>query len=180
MQARGERSIPISGGTTKTQVVLPAISASEKNQAKSHLFLYRLRYFVSASAVDGVAFQPVDGTISIGEIAPQLFELHAATSEYVKAGNHYAVHVRAIHPSTSAPAQGIAVQASLDIDEDKPILTSKAVTDGRGYATLEFSLPGNLDPDDSDIEVTVTGTRDDFIATANAKITVPESISAIR
>ena len=90
-------------------------------------------------------FGPWTGIVSIGEIAPQLFELHAATAKVVKAGNHYALHVRAIHPASSAPVQGVAVQASLDIDEDKPILTSKAVTDSRGYATLEFSLPGNLD-----------------------------------
>ena len=172
MQARGERSIPISGGTTKTQVVLPAIAASEENQAKSHLFLYRLRYFVSASAADGAAFQPVDGTVSIGEIAPQLFELHAAAPEFVQAGNRYELHVRAIQPATSAPAQGVLVQGSLDIDEVEPLHTSKAVTDGRGYATLEFLMPVTLDP--SRLKMIVTGARDGFTAAADSELLVPE------
>jgi len=178
VRAQALQSIDVSAGVTKAQIVLPAIPAAEKNQATAHLFLYRLHYFVVANSSDGSALPPVEGIVSIGEIAPQLFELHAATSEYVRAGNHYTLHVRAIHPVTSAPAPGVAVQGSLDIDEDHPILTNKSVTDSRGYATLEFLLPGNLDPDDSDITVTVTGTRDDFIATSDANLRVPEVISA--
>nr|HEV7952516.1 MG2 domain-containing protein [Candidatus Acidoferrales bacterium] len=172
------QSINVSAGVTKTEIVLPAISASEKDQAKGHLFLYRLHYFVAANSSDGSALPAVEGIVSIGEIAPQLFELHAATAKFVKAGNHYALHVRAIQPATSAPVQGVAVQGSLDLNEDKPILTGKAVTDGHGYATLEFSLPASLDLDDSDIDVTVSGSRDGFTATANSTISVPEEISA--
>jgi hypothetical protein len=172
VQAQGERSISLSGGTTKTQVVLPAIAASEKDQAKAHLFLYRLRYFVSASAADGSTIQPVDGTVSIGEIAPQLFELHASAPEFVEAGNHYVVHVRAIHPATSVPEQGVLVQGSLDTDEDNPLLTNKVLSDSHGFATLEFSMPAKLDP--KRIKMVVTGTRDDFTASADSELLVPQ------
>jgi hypothetical protein len=176
VHAQAERILSLSAGATKTQIVLPAIPASEKNQATTHLFLYRLRYSVTPSSADAPLFPPVTGIVSISEVTPQLFELHAATSEFVKAGNHYSLHVRAIHPVTSAPAQGVAVQGSLDIEEDKPVLTSRAVTDSRGYATLDFTLPKSLDPDR--LEMTVTGTRDDFIATATARLSVPDQISA--
>jgi hypothetical protein len=172
VQAQGERSISLSAGTTKTQVVLPAIAASEKDQAKEHLFLYRLRYFVSASAADGSAFQPVDGTVSIGEIAPQLFELHAAAPEFVEAGNRYVVHVRAIHPATSVPEQGVLVQGSLDIDEDNPLLTNKVATDGRGFATLEFSMATSLEP--KRIKMIITGTREGFTAIGDSELLVPQ------
>jgi len=176
VHAQADRSVSLSTGITKTQLVLPAIPASEKNQATAHLFLYRLRYSLTPNSGDGSVFQPIEGIVSISEVAPQLFELHAATSEFVKPGDHYALHVRAIHPVTSAPAQGVAVQGALDIDEDKPLLTSRAVTDSRGYATLQFSLPANLDADG--IDATVTGTRDDFTATAKANLSVPQGISA--
>jgi hypothetical protein len=172
VQAQGERTISLSGGVTKMQVALPAIAASEKDQAKAHLFLYRLRYFVSANTEDGSSFQPVDGTVSIGEIAPQLFELHAAAPEYVEPGNRYVLHVRAIHPATSAPQQGVLVQGSLDVEEDNPVLTNKAVTDGRGYATLEFSMPASIDP--KRVKMNVTGTRDDFTANADSNLIVPQ------
>ncbi len=175
VQVQASRSISLSSGITKAQIVLPAIPAPEKDQVKAHLFLYRLRYSVAPDTSDGSSSPPIEGVVSVSEVAPQFFELHTAAPEFVQAGNHYEMHVRAIHPVTSAPSPGVVVQGSLDIDKAHPVLTRKAVTDSRGYATLEFTMPSDLDSDR--IQVTITGTRDEFTATSDSELMVPRGMS---
>lgn len=180
IQSQGDLTISLSPGSTKAQLNLPAVMASEKDQDESHLFLYRLRYSVAANPSGDAAFQRLEGIVSVGEVSPQFFELHVAAPDRVRERGHYALHVRAIHPVTSVAAKGVVVQASIDTDDDSdecdPLVTGKAVTDSRGFATLDFTLPASLKTDR--LDVTVTGTRDEFIASVDSDLVVGGWISA--
>ncbi len=167
VRAEAESLEALSPGVNKPQisVVLPAPLGKE--QAPDDYFWYRLRYSVKAKSADGTALTPVEGVVSVSEAAPQFFELHVAAPTLVKGGARNAIHVRAIHPVTSRPAAGVTVQALVTGKEDgaKEMPTGTAVTDARGFATLEFTLPDKIDPQGVDVEV--TGKRGGFTVTAD-------------
>jgi hypothetical protein len=167
VRAQGQSTETLSPGGNKTRISVALAAPLEKNQGPDDFFWYRLRYSVEAKSASGTALVPAEGTLSVSEAAPQFFELHAAAPTLVKGGSRYAIRVRAIHPVTSRPAPDVMVQASVTgkADDAEPMLTGKAVTDARGFATLEFTLPEKIDPDGIDIEV--TGTRGGFTVTAD-------------
>lgn len=94
---------------------------------------------------------PIAGIISVSEATPEIFELHVAGPAFVRESGHYAARVRAIHPVTGRPVTGVKVQASLDLDKDDNVFVTIGLlaTDRRGFATLEFALPGSVRTDEN-------------------------------
>jgi hypothetical protein len=178
VRSHAEGDVPLPPGISRQKIVLPLVTFPEKDPVRISLLWYRLRYTINTVASVGPREKPLEGVISVSEAAPQFFELHVAAPETVKAGGHYVLHVRAIHPVSGHPQKGVAVQASLDPDpdDDKPLLTGIAITDSEGFATLEFSLPKEIDPEG--VDVTVSGTRGNFSAKADDTLRVDNSLSS--
>jgi hypothetical protein len=160
IHAGQDASLP--AGSTKLKIALPPASAQKEN-----LLWYRLRYTIMSSSPSESSHKPVVGILSVGNATPGIFELHVAGPSFVKGDGHYAVRIRAIHPVTARSVPGVSVQASLDLDADdgKPLLTRTALTDRRGFATLPFALPDNVET--NQIDVKVTGKLGSFSADAH-------------
>lgn len=156
VQVHADQDASLPAGSTRLKIVLPPAFAQNENPDRRNLLWYRLRYTISSISPGESSLTPVVGIISVGEATPEIFELHVAGPAFVKEGGHYAARIRAIHPVTARPVPGVSVQASLDLDTDdnNPLLTRPAVTDRRGFATLEFTLPDNVDTDEIDVKVT--------------------------
>ena len=172
VQVHADQDASLPPGSTKLKITLPPAIAQNENPDRRNLLWYRLRYTITPSPSSGSTGKPVVGILSVGEAIPEIFELHVAGPAFVKERGHYAVRVRAIHPVTVRPVAGVTVQASLDLDTDgdKPLLTKTAITDRRGFATLDFSLPDNIDT--GEIHVKVTGKRGAFSTEADGDFRV--------
>ncbi len=172
VQVHAEQGASFPPGSTKLRIALPPAFAKNAHQNHQNLLWYRLRYTITPSSSSGSTPEPVVGILSVGQATPEIFELHVAGPAFVREAGHYAARVRAIHPVTGRPIAGVSVQASLDLDtdDDKPLLTRSAPTDGRGFATLEFTLPNNVDTDQIDIKV--TGKLGSFSADADGTFRV--------
>jgi hypothetical protein len=153
VESQAEQDVSLRPLSSKLRIPLPPLHAVRLDE-NTVLGFYRLRYSL-ASQPPGPA-KTVEGIISVGQITPQLFELHVAGPLAIRAAGRSTLRVRAIQPVTARPVEGVTVQASLDLEE--PFLTRKAVTGRDGFATLEFSLPREFKADENQIDVTVTGT----------------------
>jgi hypothetical protein len=172
VQVHADQDVSLTAGSTKLNIALPPAFAQNENPDRRNLLWYRLRYTITARSPSEPSPKPVVGILSVSEATPEIFELHVAGPAFIKEGGHYAARVRAIHPVTARPVPGVSVQASLDLDtnDGKPLLTRTAVTDRLGFATLQFTLPDNLDTDQ--IDVKVTGKLGGFTALADGDFRV--------
>jgi A-macroglobulin TED domain/Alpha-2-macroglobulin family/Carboxypeptidase regulatory-like domain/MG2 domain/Alpha-2-macroglobulin bait region domain/A-macroglobulin receptor binding domain/Macroglobulin domain MG3/Type II secretion system (T2SS), protein G len=165
VRAHSEQDAPLPPGVTKLKATLPLASSLIDKVDGKNLLWYRLRYTITQNPPASSLPAPLVGVLSVGEATPGIFELHVAAPEIVRESGHYAIRVRAIHPVTGRPVAGVAVQASLDTDDDKPLLTRTAATDRRGFATLPFALPQIVETDE--VIVKVTGKLANYSAEAN-------------
>jgi hypothetical protein len=170
VQVQVQQTASIPPGASKIAMTLPPAFAQNGNPDQRALVSYRLRYTITPTGSGSAPVAPISGIISVGAAASGIFELSVAGPSLVKAGGHYAVRVRAIHPVTLQPVAGVSVQASLDIDatDQKPLLTGKSLTDRDGFATLDFTIPKEIGTEE--IEVTITGTLGKFSAEANGNL----------
>ncbi|SEG15155.1 A-macroglobulin receptor [Bryocella elongata] len=128
------------------------------------LSLYRVRYSIAESEVREAG--RASGIVSVGGIAPGLFELHAAAPKVVRAGATYIVRLRAIHPLTHLPRPGVALEVSLsasyveDDRKDEGIGKSQALTDADGFASVPVTVPAG--PDIASVDVDVEGSFGNF------------------
>ena len=133
-------------GRKRLAIQLPRISQTPQPGAED-LAWFRLRYSISVTAPLNAAGKSTGGIISVSQAAPELFELHVAGTPFVKPGKSETLLVRAVHPVTLRPIEGVKVQASLDADSDtdNPPASNEAMTDKRGFATLHLSMPSVID-----------------------------------
>jgi hypothetical protein len=163
-QSRGkaarDQEFPVGASQVKLEVPLPNVKSGDLDS----VFWYRLRYNINASASPGASVEPMTGILSISEIAPEMFELHLAYPSIAKLGANLQAIVRAVQPVTSRPVAGVKVQATLNVSNTDSIepLKASAVTDARGYATVEFFLPAKADSDKATIQI--TGRREGYTA----------------
>ncbi|MDT7690623.1 MAG: hypothetical protein QOE46_3382 [Acidobacteriota bacterium] len=152
---------------------LPYTELSESDRAEFPW--YRLRYKVEPAAGTDPA-QRAGGVVSISEITPDLFELRVVSSRQARAGSSFRVRVRTANPVTQRPVKGVAIAASLTFDAGKgaKVLKSSAVSDGDGFATLDFQLPRAVE-DDGDAELKVTAQRGTLVEKAEAEVSVEQS-----
>jgi len=141
-------------------------TAPSQNSAPDlkELLWYRLKYSVAVTGPAAGGSEQVRGILSASEAARKLFDLHVVGPPLVKVGSPSALRVRAVHPVTLQPIEGVAVQGSIDLDNDTetPLFTSEAKTDRQGFATLRFTLPKDIDRDEYGLDVTVTGKLGDI------------------
>ena len=172
VQAYSDKDASVPVGSTKLDFSLPPVFAQNENHSRRNLLWYRLRYTINTNPPGQLKSTTVAGIISVGEATPDIFELHVAGPAFVREGGHYATRIRAINPVTGHPIARVVVWASLDLeaDDNKPLVTKSAATDRRGFATLEFALPQNLDTDE--IDVKVTGKLGNFSEDADGRFRV--------
>jgi phosphoribosylformylglycinamidine (FGAM) synthase PurS component len=155
--AVAERDETIKRGNAALLIPLPlqftGLNGSERNQ----MLWYRLRYRITPlSSSETATNNPVEGIVSLSEITPDIFQLSVTSPEKVREGTRYRAQIRTVHPVTSRPVKGVAVEAKIDFDGDKQPDEMKVsgITDANGYAALDFDLPRKLeDEDELDLEV---------------------------
>jgi hypothetical protein len=167
-QVRAEQEAKLATGLTKLEIALPALFKTKTLTDAKELVWYRVRYTITADG--GTA--PVVGIFSVGASWPAVFDLQVVGPAMVRESGHYLLHVRAIHPLSGRGVAGVAVQGALDTgaDDAQTLSTKAAVTDRRGFATLEVTLPKRLE--DSEIDVVVTGKLGAFSEEADGTIRV--------
>src|SRR5579863_4228622 len=159
----------------RTVLKLSMAAPPQENPAdRKELLWYRLRYSVAAAAGSaGAGREQVRGILSVSAAAAKLFDLHVAGPAVVKVGSPTALRVRAVHPVTLQPIEGVVVQGAVDLNDDsgKPLTTPEAKTDRRGFATLRFTLPRDLDTEnESRLEIKVTGKLGDVSEEADGQL----------
>jgi len=127
------------------QTLNSSITFDHKYAESPDLLWYRLRYTVGpATSTD---FSQFSGTLSLSEIMPEIFEIRAVSSSSVYAGMNYLINVRAFHPISNRPAEGVKItgEIKLDLNDKKSVeplkLTMQATTGKNGYAILNFKIP---------------------------------------
>ena len=129
------------------------------------LIWHRLRYAVSAEG--SPALGGADGIIAVGQVTPDVFELHAYAPQNVRPGEPFTIRVRAIHPVTRRAVSGVRLEAAVDDgDLDEPVAQQgwkrrSATTDGAGFAVMNFDLPPDAF-DVSELDWAVSGRRGAF------------------
>lgn len=110
------------------------------------------------------------GIIILAEIARDLFELHVATPDLAHEGMAFRARVRAVHPLSHHPARGVRLEGVVKLDdEDETVLRAGGVTDGDGFATIDFEIPRNVDAEEA--EVAVTGALGSYARTVEDSVT---------
>ena len=160
-KAERDREIPAGESKVPLEIALPTVKPADLDA----VFWYRVRYEIFPSESSGAPFEPIEGILSVSEIAPEMFELHVAYQMVAKIGEPFQAIVRAVQPVTSRPVANVKIRATLDVSDTDAIapLQASATTDSRGYARVEFSLPANTDTDDPTLEI--TGERGGYTAT---------------
>ena len=181
VQSRAEREVSLPPGSSTLKVPLPALSGGSAQKEQGSLLWSRLRYSIVPVPVATPPSAAVEGTISAGAIAPQIFDLQVAGAGVVRPGARTTLRVRATHPMTGRPVPRVTVQASLDVDndDDKPSRSRTAVTGRDGFATLEFVVPKDLDEDEYQLGVTVTGTLGGLSAEANGDLPICVALGVV-
>src|SRR5579863_4207702 len=178
VQSQSARDVTLASGLTRLHFSLPPTPEQKKSSGLPDVLWYRLRYTIApiahtaSAAASGPLVRPAEGTISVGVATPGIFELHVAGPAFVKESGHYLARVRAIQPVTGQPVAGVVVQASLDLDsgDRKPLQPRPATTNHRGFATIEFTLPPQVDTDE--IDATITGKLGGFSVSADGEFQV--------
>jgi hypothetical protein len=116
---------------------------------------YRLRLRVSPLAPADSAVGTVEEIIALSEITPDIFMLQVAAPHVAREGSSCRLHVRATHPITSRPVDGVSITGEIDFDDERTAVPLKATgtTDDNGYITLSFNLPRDLKDEEGNIKV---------------------------
>ncbi len=162
--------------TTTCRVTLPPAVpdiVTSRYSSGENLAALRVRYTVTLPSQ-----QPVAGIIALDHIAPALYVLHAAAPTQIRPGGFYTVRVRATHPLTHAPQSGVALEARVltegdGMDQRSP--DKHLVTDGNGFATVEFTVPST--PTLSSIKVVIDGRLTNLYTGIALDISVPNQQS---
>jgi hypothetical protein len=165
-------------GANVINVVLPLL-ADGKPIENNELLWYRLRYCVESETRRFEKQPSLSGLLSLSEIALDIFALNVVASEYAFPDRRFRAHVITVHPLSGLPVRGVSVTGELTFNDeptDPPLKTSGS-TNGAGIATLDFSLPRELDVEDGELKVsaargdfhseTEIELRDDHLALAN-------------
>ncbi|MBI3653390.1 MAG: carboxypeptidase regulatory-like domain-containing protein [Acidobacteria bacterium] len=119
-------------------------------EVKEDLLWGRLRYEITGGA------QRLVGVLALSAITPEMFELRAAAPFAVSGSKPYRVRVISVHPITAQPVGGVKLTGEITISEGQKekLLQAVGVTNPEGYATLEFTLPENIDRQNLGLKIT--------------------------
>ena len=122
-----DQVVTIQPGRTLLEVPLQLVSSS---------IWTRLRYSLIPDGNQARAFPPLNGRVSISQIAPYIFELKINSASEPRRGRPITVNAQAIHPATRTPVEGVVFQAILTIDE-KEFTPVQSLTQGDGLLAVE-------------------------------------------
>lgn len=162
--AKVEREVVLKPGSN-------TITAEFQLAPSRYVLWRRLRYQVTTiSASDrGTA----SGAISLSQICPDIFQLNLIKPVITSLGARFHVRVRAEHPVTFRPIEGVSLLAEL-VFEGLPLsLNRSGSTDSEGYAVFDFDLPAGVK---SDGEIKLTGTRNGLSAQVEDTVRVDRTI----
>jgi len=111
------------------------------SRSPSDLGWYRLRYLLTPKEPDN--FGPVQGTVQLGPLISDAFQMRVTAAASVGFGAKYPVHLRVDEPASGRPCAKVPVEVKLYVDGAVKNST-QVVTDESGYATAVFDLPGSL------------------------------------
>ncbi len=158
----GGGSRDIAAGKQMLEFRLPM---SELTRAQNEdLAWYRLRYRIGDA----------NGIISVSQIAKELFELRIIAASSIMSGMGYRVRVRAMNPFTEAPAAGVQVETTLELDPSddgggKREYKASGLTDAEGFAVMDFAIPAELVLG-GEGEVRVVGSRNGLVREADEEL----------
>jgi hypothetical protein len=154
---------------------LPGPGPKQPRSAWAENFLwYRVRYRLTAA--HPAATTLAQGILPVGNLLQNAFNLEIAAWRMDANQRGYQALVRATHPITGAPVEGVNVQASITFDKTRELVqpvTSSGLTDARGYATLLFNLP--LADIDRALEMQVAGHLYGYAAQAEHEFQPPQA-----
>jgi len=141
IKAKVEQVADLGSGAKTFTLPVPFNPLKLDSNERRRLLWYRLHYrVIPVHSTEHLA----DGLVSLSEITPDLFEVRLATSEVVREGGGYFARVQAIHPITRRPANEVAIDAEVTLEDDNGRsvkLRTSGVTDATGYVRLDFRLP---------------------------------------
>jgi uncharacterized protein YfaS (alpha-2-macroglobulin family) len=144
VKASVDQSAEIAQGAGTLTIKVPFDPSKLKPNEQRRLIWYRLHYRVIPDRTD---FTLAEGVVSLSEIIPDLFELRLATSEIIREGGGYFARIQASHPITRQPAERVAIDAEVTLDDDNNRsikLPASGITDSHGYVLLKFLLPARF------------------------------------
>lgn len=147
---------------------LNKVAAEFPGETSRYTLWRRLRYEVT-SAPDRAAV----GTISVSQICPDIFQLCIINPIITPRAARCRVRVRAEHPVSSNPIEGVNIRAELSFEGTSSTLNGSAVTDSEGFAVLDFAVPAEVTGDG---EINVAGSRNGLSATETASIRIDRAI----
>ena len=159
-----DQVVTIQPGRTILEVPLQLVSSS---------IWTRLRYSLIPDGNQARAFPPLNGRVSISQIAPYIFELKINSASEPRRGRPITVNAQAIHPATRTPVEGVVFQAILTIDE-KEFTPVRSLNQGDGLVEFTFNLPASLDGDLlANADVDVTAINGDFEQSTSLNLNFP-------
>src|SRR4029078_11221008 len=126
--------------TQTVSLAVPFSAAKLKAAERKELLWMRLRYRLSSN----VSSTPLaQGALSFSQVAPEIFEVRAATSYLTREGADYRVRVQAINPITKKSAAGVRIAAEIVLENDERDVHLEAFgsTNFLGYTILSFQIP---------------------------------------
>jgi len=150
----------MSAGQTKAQLhpgrnlVTLRLAKPEANRAthKDVVLWCRLRYRL----ISGTESEPsVQGLVSIGAIAKDLFDIRIVHLRFGMEGQVYRVHVHAANPVTRQPVAGVEVKGvlSFDAESDNGAMTFTRTTDSAGDALLSYRIPKTVEDREGELKI---------------------------
>jgi len=165
------RKFTIGAGNQILTFTLPTRTRDFSPDEKDNIILYRLRYQLTPELKDA---NQVEGIISVSHIAPDLFELKIAATEYVRPGIDYRITVTALHPVTHKSTPNVDIRGLIKFDDDdshgETRITASAKTNVDGIAQLNFDIPVDIKTDE--LALTVEGTKGLLIVDAEKDLNV--------
>lgn len=159
---QGAGTINLRTGKGTYTVDIPA--GELKDNTSDNIFWYRLRYRLAGKT----------GFISLSNLFKDVFDLQVASPEFISPGALYRVRVRGVHSFSRQPIKKIQITAELKLEliardedaEDKLDLIASGITDGDGFAILDFKIPSGVRLD-HDCDLIVTGIKNSIVREVN-------------
>jgi A-macroglobulin TED domain/MG2 domain/Alpha-2-macroglobulin family/Carboxypeptidase regulatory-like domain/Alpha-2-macroglobulin bait region domain/Macroglobulin domain MG3/A-macroglobulin receptor binding domain len=181
VRASAERDEKLRPGLSNPVLDMPLEFSRLSPKERQELIWYRIRYSIESSSSTGER-DTIAGVVSLSDVAPDIFTLRVMDYGIGRGATPYHARVLAAHPLSQSPVAGVRVEAELSISPDdddeeaaeqqgqrKPlILKAAGVTDGAGYAALDFELPRKLQGREGVLKIRAR--RGDFLQEAESSV----------
>ncbi|MDQ3130787.1 MAG: MG2 domain-containing protein, partial [Acidobacteriota bacterium] len=160
------------------QILQIPVEFSQKEDAENLLWK-RLRYTISPEN----STNSISDIVSLSEIMPEVFDLQISAPEKIFAGMKVRAHVLAVHPFTKKPVKNVEIAGKIELDldnddgEERPDeieIKAKGVTNGDGFATLDFRIPVGAKIDDCCTYIKIGGAKNGITREAKEDLEVSE------